>query len=236
MRLTRWSACRFALVAVRAGATVRQLLDPGHLLRRGPQLRPRSGVPGRRRRCGVPPVHGQRRPQGGGQCHLHSGRRGGAERFTSRDTSDGRAPAGTPDAALGVPFRLPAEINQRGQTLPGRGTVTERDPALARTSAPSAARMRAASRPNSTCPGPRGLAARSGGRSPLSRERTRSWACSNIPGPARADGPAAGQPVMPVKDPAMTLAQITAAARGHLPGAVLRRRFFAAPWAGTSHR
>ena len=46
------------------------------------------------------------------------------------------------------------------------------------------------------------------------------------PRPALADEPAAGQPVMPVKDPATTLAQITAAARAHLPGAVLRRRFF----------
>lgn len=54
--------------------------------------------------------------------------------------------------------------------------------------------------------------------------------------PALADGTAAGQPVMPVKDPAMTLAQITAAARAHLPGAVLRRRLFATPCAGTSHR
>ena len=54
--------------------------------------------------------------------------------------------------------------------------------------------------------------------------------------PALADGPVAGQPVMPVKDPAMTLAQITAATRAHLPGTVLRRRLFATPWAGTSHR
>jgi len=38
------------------------------------QLRPRSPLPGRRRRCGVPPVHGQRRPEGGGQCHLTGGR------------------------------------------------------------------------------------------------------------------------------------------------------------------
>ena len=35
-----------------------------------PQLRPRSPVPGRRRRCGVPPVHGERGHEGGGQCHL----------------------------------------------------------------------------------------------------------------------------------------------------------------------
>ncbi len=47
------------------------------------------------------------------------------------------------------------------------------------------------------------------------------------PRPARpADGPAAGQPVMPVKDAATTLAEITAAARAHLPGATLRRRLF----------
>lgn len=39
-------------------------------------------------------------------------------------------------------------------------------------------------------------------------------------------GPAAGQPAMPVKDPATTLAEITAAARIHLPGATLRRRLF----------
>jgi SAM-dependent methyltransferase len=41
-----------------------------------------------------------------------------------------------------------------------------------------------------------------------------------------ADGPAAGQPVMPVRDPATTLAEISAAARTHLPGATLRRRLF----------
>jgi SAM-dependent methyltransferase len=47
------------------------------------------------------------------------------------------------------------------------------------------------------------------------------------PRPARpADGPAAGQPTMPVMDPAATLAEITAAARTHLPGATLRRRLF----------
>jgi SAM-dependent methyltransferase len=47
------------------------------------------------------------------------------------------------------------------------------------------------------------------------------------PRPARpARAPAAGQPVMPVKDPATTLAQITAAARIHLPGATVRRRLF----------
>ena len=41
-----------------------------------------------------------------------------------------------------------------------------------------------------------------------------------------AERPAVGQPVMPVKDPATTLAQITAAARAHLPGATVRRRLF----------
>jgi hypothetical protein len=50
------------------------------------------------------------------------------------------------------------------------------------------------------------------------------------PRPARpARAPAAGQPVMPVmpvKDPATTLAQITAAARIHLPGATVRRHLF----------
>ncbi|MGN6791109.1 MAG: class I SAM-dependent methyltransferase [Streptosporangiaceae bacterium] len=35
-----------------------------------------------------------------------------------------------------------------------------------------------------------------------------------------------GQPVMPVKDPASTLAEIKAAARAHLPGATVRRRLF----------
>ena len=63
-----------------------------------------------------------------------------------------------------------------------------------------------------------------------------------------ADGPAAGQPVMPVRDPAATLAEITVAARVHLPGAVVRRRLFfrytlrwdkplvAAPPPGSGHR
>ena len=47
------------------------------------------------------------------------------------------------------------------------------------------------------------------------------------PRPARpADRPADGQPAMPVTDPATTLAEITAAARAHLPGATLRRRLF----------
>jgi SAM-dependent methyltransferase len=41
-----------------------------------------------------------------------------------------------------------------------------------------------------------------------------------------AGGPAAGQPVMPVRDPAMTLAEITVAARARLPGAAVRRRLF----------
>ncbi len=48
------------------------------------------------------------------------------------------------------------------------------------------------------------------------------------PRAARAGAePAAGQPVtpvMPVRDPATTLAEITAAARAHLPGATIRRR------------
>jgi len=34
------------------------------------------------------------------------------------------------------------------------------------------------------------------------------------------------QPVMPVKDPATTLAEITTAARAHLPGSTIRRRLF----------
>jgi hypothetical protein len=38
--------------------------------------------------------------------------------------------------------------------------------------------------------------------------------------------PAAGQPVMPVREPATTLAEIAAAARAHLPGATIRRRLF----------
>jgi SAM-dependent methyltransferase len=47
------------------------------------------------------------------------------------------------------------------------------------------------------------------------------------PKPARpAEGQAAGQPVMPVRDPATTLAEITAAANTHLPGATPRRRLF----------
>ena len=42
----------------------------------------------------------------------------------------------------------------------------------------------------------------------------------------RADKLAADQPVMPVNDPATTLAEITAAVRAHLPGATVRRRLF----------
>ena len=42
----------------------------------------------------------------------------------------------------------------------------------------------------------------------------------------QAEGPAAGQPVMPVRDPVTTLAEITAAARARLPGATVRRRLF----------
>jgi hypothetical protein len=57
------------------------------------------------------------------------------------------------------------------------------------------------------------------------------------PRPANPEGPSAGQPVMPVRDPATTLAQITAAARAHLLNATLRRRlFFRYPCAGTSHQ
>ena len=43
---------------------------------------------------------------------------------------------------------------------------------------------------------------------------------------ARPETPAADQPVMPVRDPATTLAQITAAVRAQLPGATIRRRLF----------
>jgi SAM-dependent methyltransferase len=50
------------------------------------------------------------------------------------------------------------------------------------------------------------------------------------PRPARpAEGPAAGQPVMPVmpvRDPAATVAEISAAAAARLPGAAVRRRLF----------
>lgn len=47
------------------------------------------------------------------------------------------------------------------------------------------------------------------------------------PRPARlAERPAASQPVMPVRDPGTTLAEIIAAARAHLPGSSVRRRLF----------
>jgi SAM-dependent methyltransferase len=47
------------------------------------------------------------------------------------------------------------------------------------------------------------------------------------PRPARpAEGPAASPPVIPVRDPATTLAEIAAAARARLPGAAVRRRLF----------
>ena len=47
------------------------------------------------------------------------------------------------------------------------------------------------------------------------------------PRPVRpADRAATGQPVMPVRDPATTLAEIAAAADACLPGAVVRRRLF----------
>jgi SAM-dependent methyltransferase len=47
------------------------------------------------------------------------------------------------------------------------------------------------------------------------------------PRPVRpGDGAAAGQAVMPVRDPVETFAEIAAAARARLPGAVLRRRLF----------
>ncbi len=47
------------------------------------------------------------------------------------------------------------------------------------------------------------------------------------PRPARpAEGPAVGQPVMPVRDPTATVAEISAAATARLPGAAVRRRLF----------
>jgi len=47
------------------------------------------------------------------------------------------------------------------------------------------------------------------------------------PRPARpADVPAAGQPVMPVRDPSATVAEIAAAAGARLPGTTIRRRLF----------
>ncbi len=58
------------------------------------------------------------------------------------------------------------------------------------------------------------------------------------PRPARqAEGPAAGQPVMPVRDPATTLAEITAAARASLRALPSGGACSSAtPCAGTSHR
>jgi SAM-dependent methyltransferase len=44
-------------------------------------------------------------------------------------------------------------------------------------------------------------------------------------GPA-ADGPAAREPVMPVRDPSATVAEIAAAASARLPGTTIRRRLF----------
>jgi SAM-dependent methyltransferase len=44
--------------------------------------------------------------------------------------------------------------------------------------------------------------------------------------PHPAEGPPAGQPVMPVRDPAASLAEIAAAASACLPGATIRRRLF----------
>jgi SAM-dependent methyltransferase len=47
------------------------------------------------------------------------------------------------------------------------------------------------------------------------------------PRPARQPDPAAdGQPVMPVRDPTETLAEIAAAASARLPGATIRRRLY----------
>jgi hypothetical protein len=47
------------------------------------------------------------------------------------------------------------------------------------------------------------------------------------PRPARpADGSAAGHPVMPVRDPSATVAEIAAAVSVPLPGTTLRRLFF----------
>jgi trans-aconitate methyltransferase len=44
--------------------------------------------------------------------------------------------------------------------------------------------------------------------------------------PQRTQHTRDGQPVMPVKDPATTLAEIATAARAHLPGSTVRRRLF----------
>ena len=41
-----------------------------------------------------------------------------------------------------------------------------------------------------------------------------------------ADGAAVGQPVMPVRDPSATVAEIAAAASARLPGATIHRRLF----------
>jgi len=41
-----------------------------------------------------------------------------------------------------------------------------------------------------------------------------------------ADRAASGQPVMPVRDPSTTPADIAAATSAHLPGATLRRRLY----------
>jgi SAM-dependent methyltransferase len=47
------------------------------------------------------------------------------------------------------------------------------------------------------------------------------------PRPAHpAEGPAVGQPVMPVRDPAATVAETSATATARLPGATVRRRLF----------
>jgi SAM-dependent methyltransferase len=47
------------------------------------------------------------------------------------------------------------------------------------------------------------------------------------PRPARSgDEAAAGQPVMPLRDPSTTVAEIGAAASAHLPGTTIRRRLF----------
>jgi hypothetical protein len=51
----------------------------------------------------------------------------------------------------------------------------------------------------------------------------------------RPDGAATGRPVMPVRDPSATVAEIAAAASARLPGTALHRRlFFRTPSAGTS--
>ena len=82
-----------APAAIRTGAAERQLRDPCPVLRCAPQLRPRSSLPGRRRRCRVPPVHGQRRPEGGGQCHLTGRRPSPAPRPLMMPCTDGVRPS-----------------------------------------------------------------------------------------------------------------------------------------------